>query len=403
MSSYLKNNLKRVINALTAFIFSFFPRSKKVVLLGGWYGQRFADNSKALYLFMHEYREELGLEKVLFTTKNPTIYRELRESGYDVLYTNSLSSLKYHLKAGYHIVDMGAKDLLRYASCDAKRINLWHGFPLKKIGYYDTHPHLSLSEAIAHNKAREELGCWNSFCNLVISEKHKEFQQHAFGLSDDQMILGIYPRIAYMLGYIKKFYLKTELRAKERIEDVIKQNKKIIGYFPTFRNKTEMNRKCFDLPRQIFDFLASVDGYLITKMHYTSDAQINAVNDRTINIPPEADLYNFLGYLDVLITDYSSVIFDFIMLKKPIVFYCFDLEYYESSDRGFLLDYNSFTPGDKALSVGDLIISLDRLFKDEADYLNRYSDVYASTLELTGKKSSYYNQISVMKLCESLL
>lgn len=400
---HLKRIVKKIVNYFFRFISFFIRRSNKIVIFGGWFGNRFADNSKALFLFMSQNKKELALEKVIYTTKNAKIVNELKGSGYDALYVGSLLSLKYHLKAGYHVVDMGGKDLLRNTSCDATRVNLWHGFPLKKIGYYTTNPDFSLENAIEHNNHQEELGYWNKVYNLVVSEKHKQLQQHAFGLDEEKMIIGIYPRIAYMLGIIDKFYLKSEIDAKDKIEHLLKSKKKIVGYFPTFRDDSKMNQKCFSLPNDITDFLNSEDAYLITKMHFASDAQLIKGNERVINLLPESDVYNFLYYLDILITDYSSIYFDFLIFNKPIIFYCFDLDYYINKDRGFLIDYETFAPGDKVYSVNELKEALKIVIIDSNSYLNKYEKEYTATQELTNLYSREYTYKNLIELSEKIL
>lgn len=399
----VKSKVKLIVNVFNRAFSSLFNKNERTVIFGGWFGNRFADNSKALFLFMSQNKKELGLGNVIFTTNNSKICNQLKISGYHTVLTKTVLSFKYHLTAGYHIVDMGGKDLLRITSCNAVRVNLWHGFPLKKIGYYATNPSFSLQEAIEYNNKREEIGYWNKVYNLVISEKHKELQQHAFGLPDEQMILGLYPRIAYMLGIIDKFYLKTEDEAKNRIEDLLNQNKKIIGYFPTFRDNTEMNKKCADLPNEIYNFLDDNDAYLITKMHFASDIQLDKYNERIINLTPESDVYNFLNYLDVLITDYSSIYFDFLIFYKPIIYYNFDLDYYKNEDRGFLIDYDLYAPGDKAKTVSEVKTALTTALTNPEEYVNKYENSYEETRKLTNMYLSQYTHENMIQLCHRIL
>ena len=70
-------------------------------------------------------------------------------------------------------------------------------------------------------------------------------------------------------------------------------------------------------------------------------------------------LYDLLPSVDILITDYSSVYFDYLLLNRPIVFYAPDLEEYRRT-RGFLLEpYERWTPGDKARNVSELIAAIE--------------------------------------------
>ena len=85
----------------------------------------------------------------------------------------------------------------------------------------------------------------------------------------------------------------------------------------------------------------------------------------------------------MLITDYSSIMIDFGLLRKPIIFYAYDLENYLNNERGFYLDYNKDLPGPIVESMDDLISiikdnnydydRLDKFLKYEFDYLDSNS------------------------------
>ncbi len=100
------------------------------------------------------------------------------------------------------------------------------------------------------------------------------------------------------------------------------------------------------------------------------------------------DLYDILGATDILVTDYSSIYFDFLLLDKPIVFIPTDLQEYEKS-RGFLFDpYNFWAPGPKPLIFTDFLAELTKYIKDENyykkertivnDIVNKYQDSKSS-------------------------
>jgi CDP-glycerol glycerophosphotransferase len=120
----VKSKVKLIVNVFNRAFSSLFNKNERTVIFGGWFGNRFADNSKALFLFMSQNKKELGLGNVIFTTNNSKICNQLKISGYHTVLTKTVLSFKYHLTAGYHIVDMGGKDLLRITSCNAVRVNL---------------------------------------------------------------------------------------------------------------------------------------------------------------------------------------------------------------------------------------------------------------------------------------
>lgn len=76
---------------------------------------------------------------------------------------------------------------------------------------------------------------------------------------------------------------------------------------------------------------------------------------------PTSDIYPLLREMDVLITDYSSIFFDFLLLDRPVVFFPYDLDDYLATDRSMYFDYHEMTPGPKCVSQADLLDALSTL------------------------------------------
>jgi CDP-glycerol glycerophosphotransferase (TagB/SpsB family) len=111
--------------------------------------------------------------------------------------------------------------------------------------------------------------------------------------------------------------------------------------------------------------------YMIAKFHRLVKPTgvgrgLKKVSKRIYVINAPIDIYPILPHADVLVTDYSSVFFDFLLLDRPIVFYVPDCERY-LRERGFVLNFDSYTPGPKAKSFEELLLVLDNVFlgKDE--------------------------------------
>ncbi|OUO91580.1 CDP-glycerol glycerophosphotransferase family protein [Cloacibacillus sp. An23] len=405
----MKYYIKKIINIILGVLSILVPKTSKIIVIGGWFGQRFADNSKAFYLFLVQNKSRLGLKKVVFTTRNETIFKVLRDNNLDVVYTNSLISIWYHLRAKFHIVDEGGIDLNRFCSSDAIRINLWHGFPLKKIGYYCNNDIKNIRDAIAQNKAKTQyqIGKWNDAFYLAFSDTLAKHMQFAFGCNDEKIIIGPYPRHAYILGYIKKMYLPNEKAAIQSILEAKKQGQYIVMYLPTFRDSITFNDICAKTPLLMKSFLKKNNIYLVTKFHFAasqSNVSYARAKDVIINLPKESDIYNFLDISDMLITDYSSVFFDYILLNKPVLFYCFDYEYYLNKDRGFLYDYVKMTPGRKVKSINELKNSILNIKNAKYDYIINVNSQLEQVKNIVyGTSPIYPNEDNMYKLYECIL
>lgn len=377
----LKRNIKMILNGLAYLLSTIIPKTNEIVIVGGWFGGRFADNSKAMYLFLTQNKTRLGIKKVIFITKNREIYVDLIKMGHIVLMYNSPKSIWYHLRSNIHIVDQGGADLNRLLSIRAAKINLWHGFALKRVNYMLEKGNKTLEEIIDLNYRKVDVGNWNEAFFLAQSHEQCNQLQWMFGLKKNQVLHGVYPRIVYMMGGIQKLYLTEEQNELNKIRGLKKENKKLIFYFPTFRDAKVYNDKCLDTIRELESFLQQNDVYLVTKLHYAASVKNHLIlSEKIINLSSRSDVYNFLEFADILITDYSSIYFDYMLLKRPIIFYPFDLDYYQSSDRGLAYDYEDFTPGAKTMNINELKETLQKVLIDEKAYMMRYKNQHNKLL-----------------------
>lgn len=365
----IKNIIKVIFNSLIKIILIFIKKDSKVLIIGGWFGKRFADNSRYLYQYLNENKEKYHLKNIIWITNEKKIYffikKELR---YEVYMKWSIKSIYYHLKAKFHIIDQSPKDILYYLSTGAIKINLWHGFPLKKIGIF--------VKEFKSDQNTIEIGEWEKKYVLTCSDFGDQTLGKAFNVDKEKMLRGCYPRNYFLTNKNKKL-LRSELKYLEIIKRKKQKNIKIIMYLPTFRDKKkliflgEKNSKKLEM---FFKFLYENNYFLITKIHFAGDKIINKGRDKAeknkkiLNLPSEVDIYSILKEIDILITDYSSVYFDFLYLNRDIIFYPYDLEYYANEDRGLLLDYNGMTPGDKVYTLDELKENLKKKLSEKDDY-----------------------------------
>jgi len=107
-------------------------KDKNLWVFGSWFGEKFADNSKYLFLYVKEYHPEI---RPIWLTRNSELVKKLREKGYETYKTYSTNGFSYSIKAGCVIVSTGTGNINQFATNKAKKVQLWHGTPLKKIGY----------------------------------------------------------------------------------------------------------------------------------------------------------------------------------------------------------------------------------------------------------------------------
>lgn len=258
-------------------------------------------------------------------------------------------------------------------------VQLWHGVPLKRMGI------MANNTRYRDNKRNEKL--WHKNADIVASSSD---------LYETLMsaCMAIETKKYYKTGFPRLDLLKKPAISKAQLlQDLFKKedSQAQIGiYMPTFRyeleDKSVMDRikegnffafNDFDA-QQLNDELQKRHQYLLVKLHpyemrlfdnfksqYSNIAFLN--NDYLFD--HDYDLYELLGDTDFLMTDFSSIYFDYLQLNKPIVFVTNFLQQYEKT-RGLLMGpYAEIIPGLSVNSQADLINNLDHL--DNQQLANR--------------------------------
>lgn len=371
---------KFIANCFITIISFFIPKSKKYIVIGGWRGQRYADNSKAMFEYLSENKEELGIKRVFFFTYDKQIADQLREKGYDVLLGFNIRSIYWHFRCGVHFIDQNTRDILGWFSVRSIRIDLWHGIPLKKVGYKIPGQEQYLPKW--YDKYCSA-GFWRDRYIVATSDFTRQLMADSILLPLKKCLISSYPRNVNL--YKRK-----------------KNNNKqfVVFYLPTFREKLDLN------PLLTFDYqiirevLVSNDIKLIIKPHFMdlNDWKKMELIDNVEVLDAKEDVYDYLHLTDMLITDYSSVYFDYLLSGKPILFFPYDYQTYLNNERGFNFDYDSFTPGDKVYTVNDLLNMIVYVKENVLEYALKWEECYNSTNRLMNKYTDSIDYSAIIEL-----
>jgi len=418
MTRGLKFFMKRILHLLTTFFLNlvtivlnlFVRKDSKVVVVGGWFGKRFADNSRYFFLFLNKYKAEYGLTKIIWITRRDEIYGMLKEEGFDVAKAWSLKSIYYHLKAKYHVIDQAPEDINGYFSFGSIRINLWHGFPLKKIGKYvdessDKSELMEILKGTFRNILHTgifSIGGWSRFCLLATSKFSAEILGYAFNVGEPDIAIANYPRNDVLISDMDLFIPEDEKRIIDLANERKSRGYKVIVYLPTFRDRTGTLLLNIMDEQEMASFLSFLEEnriLFITKFHFANTfiqhadifGDINRSNT-ILNLPSSLDVYNLLKLSDMLITDYSSVYFDYLLLNRPILFYPYDLDCYANRDRGLIFDYDEYTPGRKAYTLQELMQEIKNIIENGFDdgYQDARNRLKNRIFEVKEKPGSHY-------------
>lgn len=380
-----------ITNLFVCLLSFFIPRNRKLAIVGGWKGTRFADNSK--YFFI-EYYNSYNLQYDLWwITRDICIYNELKGKGYNVLMCNTWKSFWVHMRAKYHIIDQAECDIMGWTSFTATRINLWHGIPIKKIwraqsSQFTVYISNILGDNIYDNTTKFlSMGGWKDFRLLIPSEEvaNENFRDCISNRQLKRAIYSPYPRVSFLRNNNWKILQEDTIKLNNNIEVLKSKGCKIAIYMPTFRDTQKVKTLGASSYSEIQIFNDSLKKHNITlfiKPHPEDKAFINLYFSNIIMISSNIDIYPILKVSDCLITDYSSIFFDYLVLNKPILFYVFDYEYYRKNDRGIIVDFISYHSGTISFRLDELCTNI----------INEiHNDSYSEAREALSKKIFDFN------------
>lgn len=249
----------------------------------------------------------------------------------------------------------------------------WHGTPLKKLRCDINIENGNANNTLEEIKLRNNMDVIRYDYFLSPSEFASEKFRSAFNMKalkrENIVFEAGYPRNDLLLNYSSGDVIEI----KRKLE--IPENKKVILYAPTFRDNRYESAEgyVYDLNLDFERLQAEFgdDHVVIFRAHYfvANQFDFEKYEGFVINASHLDDITELYIVSDMLITDYSSVFFDYANLKRKIVFYMYDLEQYQNDIRGFYISLDEL-PGRIVTTEDELIEEIKR-----AEF--EYDDTYA--------------------------
>jgi CDP-glycerol glycerophosphotransferase (TagB/SpsB family) len=327
------------------------------------------DNSR--YYF--EYVKDKSDYKHVLLCKNKNLYNSLKSKGYNnVYYANTLTALCIFLRSKTVLISYGISSggfLPYYLSPRFKTIiYLGHGVPMK---------YLSLQTPVWRKNAKHfQLQKYS--ISIACSDIEKLIHAACFNIYNKDVWATGLPRNDYLLSDNNQ---NPQLLAKYPF-----LAKNIILYAPTWR---EEGRSTEFFPFEDYDidklhgFLESTDSYILVRGHKEDVRMDNFSSkknyfesDRIISANQDMceDVYQLLTFVDVLITDYSSLWIDFLLLDRPIIYFPYDLVDYLDY-KGLVFEFEKYTAGEKIYSQESFIESLHKYISGEDLYAEKRKEI----------------------------
>ena len=358
---------------------------EKLIYFSTFNGKGYSDSPKAIYEAMlkdsrfNDYKfvwvfEDPEKYKYLESNRNTSLVKRLSKEEIDVI-----------KRAGYWITNYRMLDF--YIPKDnQKYIQCWHGTPLKRLGFdlKNSANAMNSAKEIYEKYARdtERFTYFISPGKWASSKFRTAWNMKYYG-KEDSIIEEGYPRNDMLLNATEQDV--EEIKTKLNLTNI--GSKKIILYAPTWRDNQYTKSIGYTYEANVnFDLLEEElsEGFIILfRAHYLVANQFNFEKYKgfVYDVSEHSDINELYLISDMLITDYSSVFFDYANLKRPIIYYMYDFEEYRDELRGFYLSLDEL-PGPIVKTEEDLIRQVKRLdysfeidekyrkFNDKFNYLD---------------------------------
>lgn len=372
LKKLFRNTLKASCILLYRLMNTFFPVKRDRIVIASSLGKSYSGNPKALYetIILHGF--DKVYECIWFYKKDRF---DIPGDCIQVRY-GRLKYLYYMATAGYWIFDARAPKFMKKRK-QVRYLQTWHGTPLKKLALDMDSMYMAGERSIEEYKRefRKNVSSWD----YLISQNpfSTEVFKRAFDFKGEILETG-YPRNDVLF---KKNNREDILKIKTELN--IPADKRVMLYAPTWRDDEASGigryrfASALDMDKMYSAF--GRDTVMIIKFHYLveDNTDWSAYGDFVHVFDQSVDISYLYLVSDILITDYSSVMFDYSILNRPMYFYCYDIDKYKNVLRGFYFDFENMSPGPISETTDELIrdIEVDRHTEYEQKY-KRFRQTY---------------------------
>ena len=248
-------------------------------------------------------------------------------------------------------------------------LQTWHGTALKRIGYDNRYVH---ANPAGFERDVDEYRRWdyllspNAFTSGIFHSAFRGF--------DGEILETGYPRND-ILNHPDRDAMRASIRASLGIEE----GQTVVLYAPTWRDNLfhEHGPDAFTLELDVDELARQLgdDHVLLLRLHFLVAGKLGDSRGGVVrNVTAHEDVRELYLAADVLITDYSSVMFDFAITGRPLLFYTYDLVHYRDELRGFYFDFEAEAPGPLCMDMDELLSAL----ADRDAVARSYADRYAA-------------------------
>ncbi|MDH3294592.1 MAG: CDP-glycerol glycerophosphotransferase family protein [Acidimicrobiia bacterium] len=346
------------------------PRDRDLWVFGSWGGHRYADNAAAF--FAHCSRRSDLDQRLVWISRDLAVVKRLRAEGHEAHLAWSPRGIWRAVRAEVFLFDCFSKDINFWLSKGATKVNLWSGVPLK-VFERDIDVRDNRYYRLFHGKPWERLlyGAmmpWHLVrpdMLIATSETTAAITRRAFDVDDEAVVVTGFPRNDAMIRVAAG---SPPLPLVEGVHSPIisayRAGETTFLYLPTFRDSAKPFLT-IDWDR-LHALMEELNARFFIKFHPVDATAFEHETDRIVQLYQDTDVYDILPFTTALISDYSSVIFDYMLLDRPIVYFVPDLQEFATSSRSLLFDPSEIAVGPLCTDLDELLAALGTVASDRA-------------------------------------
>lgn len=379
----LERTYKVVFHAAT-----FLPVKKNVIMFESFLGKQYSCNPRALYEYLKTHHPEY---KMYWSVDRK--YTEVFEK-HNVPYLKRFSfTWLFQMARAQFWVSNSRLPLWIPKPNHTTYLQTWHGTPLKKLAQDMTEVHMPGTTTEDYKKNFSK--ATRKWDYLISPNPYSsEIFKSAFEFKKTMVESG-YPRNDFL-------YTHNNEKAIEDIKKTSKLplNKKIILYAPTWRDNQYYDRGKykFDLELDLQKMQEQIgeDYIILLRMHYlvAENLDLSPYKGFAYDFSKHEDIRELYLISDLLITDYSSVFFDYANLKRPMIFFAYDIENYRDQLRGFYFDFNEVP--------GPIVQTTDGVLQTMKEFENNHYAVSDSFYDFYRKFCSLEDGLASKRVVEKV-
>lgn len=347
-------------------VFMHKPLKEKTIVFESFLGKNYSDSPKYIYEYMLEHNLDYEYIWIFNETGKELPGNAKQVKRFSLAYYYYLATSKYWVSNSRLPLKLNKREGNIY-------LQTWHGTPLKKLVFdmndiYSANPNYKKH---FFNQSRR----WDYL--ISPNQYSSDIFRSAFKYEKEMLEFG-YPRNDILYQNDNEEYISG---LKERLD--IPRDKKVILYAPTWRDDEfyEPGKYKFALQMDLHKMREQLgDEYVVLlRMHYfiADEIDTEGLDGFVYNFSKYDDIAELYLISDLLITDYSSVFFDYANLKRPILFFTYDLEKYRDTLRGFYIDIETEVPGPLVKNTDEIIDAVTNIDQVKVKYQDIYDDFYA--------------------------